>query len=135
MGLIKSKKTYATCWMTQVCCSQSSCLHSRPLLTQAPAGDTQTFKSRSGSVSVGSLGTGVHKVLFEPSKHLWKVWSLILNTISRLLLSYWVISFALGHGGSFLVGSNILLSVVQQRVATLKFSQETMNACPSIPPS
>ena len=36
----------------------------------ASAGDTQTFKGRSGSVSVGSLGPGVHKVLFEPSKHL-----------------------------------------------------------------
>ena len=28
---------------------------------------------RSGSVSVGSLGPGVHKVLFEPSERLWKV--------------------------------------------------------------
>ena len=30
---------------------------------------TQTLKGRSGSVSVGS--PGVHKVLFEPSEHLW----------------------------------------------------------------
>ena len=91
-----SKKTYATCWMTQVCCSQSSCPHSRPLLTQAPAGDTQTLKSRSGSVSVGSLGTGVHKVLFEPSKHLWKVWGLILNMISHLLLGHLLCSWTWG---------------------------------------
>ena len=40
----------------------------------APAG-----KGRSGSVSVWSLGSGVHKVLFELSKHLWRVWGLILN--------------------------------------------------------
>ena len=32
------------------------------------------LKGRSGSVSVGSLGPGVHKVLFEPSEHLWQVW-------------------------------------------------------------
>ena len=81
------------------------------------------------------LGPGAHKVLFEPSKHLWKVWGLILNTISHLLLSYWVVSFALGCGGSFLVGSNILLSVVQQRVSILEFSQETMSACTFTPPS
>ena len=35
------------------------------------AGDTQTFKGRSGSVSVGSLGA--HKVLFESSECLWQV--------------------------------------------------------------
>ena len=37
---------------------------------------------------VGSLGPGAPKVLFEPSKHLWQVWGLILNAISLLLLSY-----------------------------------------------
>ena len=83
----------------------------------------------------GFSGYWCHKVLFEPSKHLWKVWGLILNTISHLLLSYWVVSFALGCGGSFLVGSNILLSVVQQRVSILEFSQETMSACTFTPPS
>ena len=130
-----SEKTYATCWTTQVCCSQSSCPHRRPLLAQAPAGDTQTLKSMSGSVSAGSLGTGVHKVLFEPFKHLWHVWGLILNMSSHLLLSFWVVSFSIGCGGSFLVGSNILLSIVQQQVAVLEFSQEIMSVCPSTPPS
>ena len=62
-----SKKTYATCHASQVCCSQSPCPHCRPLLTRTSAGDTQTFKGRSGSVSVESLGPGVHKVLFGPS--------------------------------------------------------------------
>ena len=56
-----SKKTYATHSASQVCCSQSHCPHSRPLLTHASAGDTQSLKSRSVSVSVGSLGPIAHK--------------------------------------------------------------------------
>ena len=83
-----SKKTYATHRASQVCCSQSHCPHSRPLLTHASAGDTQSLKSRSVSVSVGSLGPGVQdQVLFEPTKHLWQLWSLILNMILSLLPS------------------------------------------------
>ena len=39
----------------QVCCSQSPCPHSRLLLTHA--GDTQTLKNRSGSVSCGVPGS------------------------------------------------------------------------------
>ena len=73
-----------------------------------------TLKDRSGSVSVGSLGPGAHKVLFKPSEHLWQVWGLILNVIVPLLPSCWGFSFALGHGVSFLVGSNILLLMVVQ---------------------
>ena len=38
--------------------------------------------------------------MFEPSKHLWRVWGLILNTISPLLPSCWGFSFALGPGVS-----------------------------------
>ena len=53
---------------TQVCWTQSPCPCSRPLLTCTSAGDTQTLKGRSGSVSVGS--PGVHEVLFEPSEYL-----------------------------------------------------------------
>ena len=71
---------------TQVCCIQSPCPCSRPLLTHTSAGDAQTLKGRSGSASVGS--PVAHKVLFEPSKRLWWVWSLILNAISPLLPSY-----------------------------------------------
>ena len=41
-------------------------LSGRLLLTHVSAGDTQTLKGTSGSVPVGSLGPGVHKVLFEP---------------------------------------------------------------------
>ena len=53
-------------------------LQAMPLLscqaTHASTGDTQTLESMSGSVSVGSLGPGAHKVLFEPSEYLWWVW-------------------------------------------------------------
>ena len=72
-----------------------------PLLTCASAGDTQTLKGRSGSVSVGSLGPGTYKVLFEPSEHLWRIWGLILTAVLPLLLPCWGLSFALGHGVSF----------------------------------
>ena len=52
-----SKRTYAIHCASQVCCSQSPCPCSRPLLTHASAGDTQTLKGRSGSVSCGVPGT------------------------------------------------------------------------------
>ena len=51
---------------TQVCCTQSPCPCGRPLLTRTSAGDTQTLKGWSGSVSERS--PGAHKVLFEPSE-------------------------------------------------------------------
>ena len=50
---------------------------------------------------MGSLDPGAHKVLFEPSKHLWKLWGLSLNVIFPLPLSCWGFSFALGHEVSF----------------------------------
>ena len=71
-------------------------------LTCTSTGDTQTLKGRSGSVSVGSPST--HKVLFEPSKHLWWVWGLILNVIWPLLPSFWGFSFAIRCGVSFFGG-------------------------------
>ena len=115
---------------------QSPCPCGRPPLTRTSTGDTQTLKGRSGSVSAGSQGPGVHKVLFEPSECLWQVWGLILNTVSPLLPSCWGFSFALRRGYLYLVGSNILLlMVVQQQVAILEFSQEKMSARPSTPPS
>ena len=112
-------------------------LHPEPLpLRQATidpsAGNTQTLKGRPGSVSV--VSPGVHKVLFEPSKHLWWVWDLILISVSPFLPYFWDFSFALGHGYLFLVGPNILrLMIVQQRVVILEFSQ--MSTRPSTPPS
>ena len=60
------------------------------------------------------------------------VWGLILKVIFPLLLSCWGFFFVLGHGVSFLVGSAILLlTVAQQQVAILEFSQEKMG--PKIP--
>ena len=56
---------------SQVCCTQSPCPWGRPLMTCTSAGDTVTYKGRSGSVSVGS--DGVHKALFEPPECLWQV--------------------------------------------------------------
>ena len=87
---------------TQVCCTQSPCPCGRPLLTLTSAGDTQTLKGRSGSISVESPGT--NKVLFESSEHLWWVWCLILKVILPLLPSCWGFSFALGRGVSFFGG-------------------------------
>ena len=82
------------------------------------------------------LGPRAQKVLFVPSKHLWRVWGLILHTVGPLLPSRWSCSFVLGCGVCFLVGSNILLSiVVQQLVASLVFSQEKISTCPfTLPP-
>ena len=71
--MTSSKRAFATHCVSQVCFSQSPCPHGRPLLTHASAGDIQTPKGRSGSVSVGLLGPGAPKVLFESSKHLYGV--------------------------------------------------------------
>ena len=106
LGLMmtSSKRAFATHYVSQVCFSQSPCPHGRPLLMRASTGDTQTLKGRSGSASVGLLGPGAHKVLFEPSKHLWWVWGLILNMILPLLPSCWGFSFAFGLCISFFGG-------------------------------
>ena len=85
-------------------CTKSPCPWSKPLLTCASTGDTQTLKGRSGSVSVGSPHPGAHKVLLEPSNRLWQVWDLIINVISALIPSCWGFSFALGRGVSFFSG-------------------------------
>ena len=52
----------------------------------------ETFKHSSASVS----GSWCTQGMFEPSKHLWQVWCLILNRLSPLLPSFWGFSFALG---------------------------------------
>ena len=54
---------------TQVCCAQSPWPCGSPLLTRTSAGNSQTLRGRSGSVSVGS--PGAHSVLFETSEHRW----------------------------------------------------------------
>ena len=75
---------------TQIYCTQSPCPCGRPLLTHTFAGDIQTQFCL-------SLWVLVHTGMFEPSKHLWQVWCLILNRISPLLPSFWGFSFALGR--------------------------------------
>ena len=101
---------------TQVCCTQSPCPCSRPLLTHTSIGDIQTFKDRSGSVSVGS--PVAHEVLFEPCKCLGWVWGMILNTISPPIPPHSLAGASplpLDVGCLSLVGSNILLSMVVQK--------------------
>ena len=115
---------------TQVCCIQSPCPCGRPLVTHTSAGDTQTLKGKSGSASIGS--PGAHKVLFEPSEHLWQVWGLILNAILPLLPSCWGFSFVLDVGYLFWV---VMVMVVQQQVVILEFLQEKMSEHPSTAPS
>ena len=86
---------------TQVCCTQSPCLCGRPLLTRTSTGDTQTWFWLS---FCGVFQSWCEQGLFEPSKHLWWVWDLILNATSPLLLFCWGFYFALGHGVSFFGG-------------------------------
>ena len=126
-----SKMAYA---IPRLAVPRAPCLCSRPLLTHTSAGGTQTLKGRSGPVSVGS--PHVHKDLFEPSEHLWWVWSLILNVILHLLPSCWGFSFALGHGVSFFGGiQHSPVNSFHQQVVILEFSQEKISAHPSTVPS
>ena len=82
---------------TQVCCTQSPCPCSSPLLAHTSTGDTQThFCLRLCVVS----GSWYAQGLFEPSERLWRVWGLILNVISPILPSCQGFFFALGCGVS-----------------------------------
>ena len=67
---------------TQVCFTQSPYPCGRPLLTHTSSGDTQTQFCLS---LCGVSGSSCAQGLFEPSKHLWWGWGLILNAISPLL--------------------------------------------------
>ena len=69
---------------TQVCCSQSPCPCSSPLLTCTSTGDTQTQFCLS---VCGVSGSWCMQGLFGPSECLWQVWGLILNMI---LHSYYI---------------------------------------------
>ena len=79
---------------TQVCCTQSPCPCSRPLLTCTFAGDTETQLWLS---LCGVSGSWYTQSLFEPSEHLWWEWGLILNKNSPFLPSCWGF-FALARG-------------------------------------
>ena len=82
---------------TQVCCIQSLCPCSSPLLTHTSTGDAQTQFCLS---LCGVPGFWCAQGLFEPSERHWWEWDLILNVNSPLLPSYWGFSFALGRAVS-----------------------------------
>ena len=113
---------------TQVCCTQRPCPCGRPLTIHTSAGDIQTLNGRSGSVSV--MSHGVHKVLFELSEHLWwvGVWLYTWFHPSNHLSGTSPLPLVVGY--LFLVGSNVLLSIVVQKWVVKK-----MSTCSSIPPS
>ena len=116
-------------------------LHPEPLPLRQATADVHLYRRHSNTQRevwlslCGVYGSWCLQGLFEPSEHLWWIRGLIINAISPLLSSFWGFSFALGHGVSFLVESNILQStVVQQGVVVLEFSQK-MSAHPSTLPS
>ena len=75
-------------------------LHPVPEAGCWPAPPQETLRHSSVSVSVGVSGFWCAQGLFEPSEHLLRIWCLILNMISPLLLSCWGLSFVLGCGVS-----------------------------------
>ena len=81
-----SKRAYA---IIQVCCTQSHCPCDRPLLTCTFTGDSQTQFWLS---LCGGSGSWCTQGLFEPSEHLWRKWSLILNLNLHLPPSFWSFS-------------------------------------------
>ena len=81
---------------TQAYCTQSPSPFSSPLLTHTFTEDTQTQFLLS---LYGISGSWCAQGLFEPSEHLWQVWSLILNAILCLLPACWGFS-AFGRGVS-----------------------------------
>ena len=64
----------------------------------------ETLRHSKAGLAQPLWGLLVHQVLFDPPKHLWWVWGLILNAILPLLPSCWGFSFALGCGVSFFGG-------------------------------
>ena len=99
-----------------------------------PPQETLKYPEAGVAQSLWGPGSCCSQGFVEPSKHLWQVWGLILITILPLLPS--CCPLPLDVGFHFLVGSNILLSmVVQQRVVILEFSFGKMSAHPSTLPS
>ena len=84
LKVTSSKMSYATGYVTRSPAHRASVPvagHCRSVPPQ------ETLKHSSGSVSVGSLGSGVHKILFESSEHLWCVWGLILKCENLSVMS------------------------------------------------
>ena len=122
-----STRAYATHCLTLVCCTQSPCPYSRPLLTRISAGDSCKGLAQSlwglwvllhtrfclSPPSV-SGGYGVcFQMQFCPPCHLTGTFPLPLDM------------------GYLLVWSNfLLLMVIQQQVVILEFSHKKMSTCP-----
>ena len=75
-------------------------LHPEPLPLRQATADPYLYRRHKNTqrhvwLSLCGVSWCVHKVLFEPSWHLWWVWGLILNAISPLLPSCWGFSFVL----------------------------------------
>ena len=136
-----SKRTYAICCISQICCSQSprpcgvtcrpvppqeTLRHSKAGLAQSPVGVCDPFIWSSYTQgSVCALWVSLEGLRFN-----CKCNCAPPTTSPGLLLCPWM------QGIFFSMGSNLLLlMVVQQVVAILVFSQEKMSACPSILPS
>ena len=98
LTVTSSKRAYA---VPKSATPRAPAPRNRPLLTRTSSGDTQIQFWLSLCGVSGSWST---QGLFEPSKHLWWVWGLILNVISLLLPFCWGFSFALGYGVSFFGG-------------------------------
>ena len=101
---------------TQVCCTQSPCPCSSPLLTHTSTGDTQTQFCFS---LCGVSGSWCAQGLFEPSESLWWVWGLILNAILSLLPCFWGFYFALGHRVPLHSCSSAVQPLLQHRTAAV----------------
>ena len=102
LGLMEtsSKRVYAIPRSTAPRAPALAAGHCWPV-SRISAGDTQTQFWLSLCEVFGSWCT---QGLFEPSRFLWRVLSLILKVILPLLPSCWGFSFALGHGLSFFGG-------------------------------
>ena len=134
-----SKRTYATHHTSQDCCCQSPCPRCRPLLTHVSTRDPQMVKGRSVSFSSGGhcsfswswCTQGFVCALPESLAGIRFDFQCDCSLPTTLL---WLL-ICPSHPYLFLVGANILLSmVVQQLVVILVFSQK-MSVCPSSLPS
>ena len=103
---------------TQVCCTQSPCPCSSPLLTCTSTGDTQTQFCLS---LCGVSGSWCTEGFFEPSEHLWREWGFILNVNLPILPSCWGFS-DLGHGVSPHSHSSAMQPLLQHLMSCWGFS-------------
>ena len=78
------------------------------------------------------MGPGAHNVLFEPSKHLWRVWGLILKVISPLLPYCWGFSCALGCGYPLFGGIQHSPIDGYSAAAAAAAAAKSLQSCPTL---